>query len=256
MASGRKALKWLGIALGVLVLLAAVGAGWVWSQTGPGRIEVGPGVVGVRAGYSYAWVLKTPHGAALVDAGVDPSGKALLDELKAQGLTPNDVHTVLITHGHPDHYAAAALFKNARVLTGPGGDAAYVRGERSSTSPAARLFGAVLSPPPSPARVEELPGDMRLEVDGLVVQAIHVPGHTPGSMVYVLGDVVFVGDSLRAEGDGVDVSPWFFSEDKEKNRASMAKLSEVAFARMADGHSGLTLDAKAKLMKADFIAKK
>jgi glyoxylase-like metal-dependent hydrolase (beta-lactamase superfamily II) len=75
-------------------------------------------------------------------------------------------------------------------------------------------------------------------------------------MAYLLGDLLFVGDSLRADGDGVDVSPWFFSEDKAKNEASMAKLLDVPFTRMADGHSGLTPDAKSKLQKADFIAKK
>lgn len=32
--------------------------------------------------------------------------------------------------------------------------------------------------------------------DGLVIEALHVPGHTPACMAYVAGDAVFVGDTV------------------------------------------------------------
>ncbi len=54
----------------------------------------------------------------LVDAGLDPKGTALLAELKAPRVEPALVQAVLITHGHPDHYAAAGLFETATIVEG------------------------------------------------------------------------------------------------------------------------------------------
>ena len=65
------------------------------------RVEVIPGVVGIEAGGAYAWIVRTSHGAVLIDAGLDATGAAILAELKAQSVEPGQVHAVLITHGHP-----------------------------------------------------------------------------------------------------------------------------------------------------------
>ncbi len=40
---------------------------------------------------------------ALIDAGNDVQGKALLAELSRRGLSPDDVKVILLTHGHADH---------------------------------------------------------------------------------------------------------------------------------------------------------
>ena len=121
------------IALAVVVALPllAVAALFATRETPDGpRVEAEPGVVGVEAGGAYAWIVRTPHGAVLVDAGLDAKGAAILAELKSQGVEPEQVRAVLITHGHPDHYAAAGLFPKAKVLVGPG-DLAMIRGRCS-----------------------------------------------------------------------------------------------------------------------------
>jgi glyoxylase-like metal-dependent hydrolase (beta-lactamase superfamily II) len=239
------------LARGLLILLGllALGAAWLWphlpKQDGP-RIDAGQGLVGVLAGgYVYAWVLKTPNGAALVDAGVDPQGKELLAELARQGVKPEQVHTILLTHGHVDHWGAAHLFPNARVLHGPGEDA-LLRNEYPQKSLVGRLTRSKPRPP-LPAKLEPVKDGEVLDLDGEKVRVIHVPGHTPGSAVYLWRDVLFTGDVLVRSNRGLEHSPFIFSEDNALNNKSLRKLRDVDFSRVADGHAGLTVNARAEL---------
>lgn len=239
----------------VLVLggVGLLGVAFAWSQLprpGEARIEVAPEVVGVRAGQSYAWVLKTAQGAALVDTGSEVDGEALLAELRQQGVAPKDVHTVLLTHGHKDHWGGAHLFPEARVFVGAE-DVPVIQGTLKLKSLGARLSGLVLPSAPVPAKLEPLKGGEVLDVGGESVRVFHTPGHTPGSVMFLWRDVLFSGDSLLGGGGGVQPSPSMVSEDKARNVASLKQLADVPFLRVADGHTGLTENARQKLR--DFL---
>ena len=177
----------------------------------------------------------------------DPQGKDLLAELAAQGVKPEQVHTILLTHGHVDHWGAAHLFPDARVLHGPGEDA-LLRNEYPQKSVVGRLTRS--SPrPPLPARLEPVEDGEELDLDGEKVRVILVPGHTPGSAVYLWRDVLFTGDVLVRSNRGLEPSPFFFSEDNAQNSESLRKLRGAAFSRMADGHAGITEGAREQLDK-------
>lgn len=247
----RAALKIAGLLLLVLVGVAGVQFMRTRSQmpkpTGA-RIDAEPVATGVLAKFSYAWIVKTPHGAFLVDTGPDAKAEELLAELKLQGIAPEAVHTILLTHGHEDHWAGAVMFPKAKVMAGPG-DGSLVRGERHAIPGLIRFFMHTFGEPrpPVPAQVEELKGDATLDLDGVAVQAFFIPGHTKGSMAYLVGDVLFTGDSLMARPDGsLDLGPRLFCEDADQNLASLAKLRQIPFSRIADGHAGLTIDAKTR----------
>src|SRR5688572_16697474 len=53
---------------------------------------------------------------ALVDAGQDASGEAILAELSRRTLGPEAVSAIFITHGHQDHIGAVGLFPKAQVM--------------------------------------------------------------------------------------------------------------------------------------------
>ena len=246
----RKILIALAVVLALPLL--AVAALFAIRETPDGpRVEVEPGVIGVEAGGAYAWIVRTPQGAVLVDAGLDAKGTAILAELKAGGLEPDQVLAVLITHGHPDHYAAAGLFSKAKVLVGPG-DLAMIRGDKAHYSAFGKMMSALLTLPPGPPAITELRGDEQLEFDGARFKVIATPGHSPGSVMYLYKDVLFTGDSLLRKKDGVTIAPSLMSEDSEKNRASLRAIEPLAFEKIADGHAGVAFDAKRKL--ARFLA--
>ncbi|MDJ0866306.1 MAG: MBL fold metallo-hydrolase [Myxococcota bacterium] len=83
------------------------------------RMELPVAIPGLRHVNCYALI--DAEGAALVDPGLPgPSTRrALQDRLAQAGLRETDVHTVVITHSHPDHFGCAnwlARSAGARVL--------------------------------------------------------------------------------------------------------------------------------------------
>lgn len=78
--------------------------------------EVGPNVLRMQLpirmpglGHVNCYALLDEDGAAIVDPGVPgpSSWRALTHRLRAAGLRIRDVHTVIVTHSHPDHFGGA-----------------------------------------------------------------------------------------------------------------------------------------------------
>jgi glyoxylase-like metal-dependent hydrolase (beta-lactamase superfamily II) len=53
--------------------------------------------------------------AIVVDPGMAPSARSILDPLEALGVRPEDVTDVVLSHHHPDHTIHAGHFPNAAV---------------------------------------------------------------------------------------------------------------------------------------------
>lgn len=79
-------------------------------------IEVAPGVLRLQLpimmpglGHVNCYLLEDGDGVALVDPGLPgPESHAeLVRRLRALGVPPERVHTVLVTHSHPDHFGGA-----------------------------------------------------------------------------------------------------------------------------------------------------
>jgi glyoxylase-like metal-dependent hydrolase (beta-lactamase superfamily II) len=78
--------------------------------------EVGPGVLRLQIpilftglGHVNCYALLDDRGATLVDAGMPGRATwlALSARLKDAGLKIRDIHTVIVTHSHPDHFGSA-----------------------------------------------------------------------------------------------------------------------------------------------------
>ncbi len=63
-------------------------------------------------GHVNCYAIVDKDGAAVVDPGMPgpATWKAIQDRLKQAGLSPKHVHTVVITHSHPDHFGCAMRF--------------------------------------------------------------------------------------------------------------------------------------------------
>jgi len=72
-------------------------------------------------GHVNMYALIDDRGAAVVDPGLPgpDTWRAIQNRLKQAGLTTKHVHTVIVTHSHPDHFGGAARFAreaNAEVV--------------------------------------------------------------------------------------------------------------------------------------------
>ena len=137
--------------------------------------------------------------AAIIDSVLDfdqPSGRtsiesanAIIEHVRKERLT---VQWLLETHAHADHLSAAPYLK--QQLGGTLGIGSEIRTVQN-------VFAKIFNESPGFAR----DGSQfdRLFTDGdsfaigaIPVIALHVPGHTPADMAYVVGDAAFVGDTM------------------------------------------------------------
>lgn len=137
--------------------------------------------------------------AAIIDSVLDfdqaagrashASADAIIAYVRAQGLT---VDWLLETHAHADHLSDAPYLQQAL-----GGVLVIGRDIVTVQS----VFAGVFNEPASFARdgsqFDRLMGDGdRFMLGGIPAMALHVPGHTPACLAYVIGDAVFAGDTL------------------------------------------------------------
>lgn len=234
-------LSW-SVALG-LVVLTLLGARVYLNVTLPrksvARVEVSENVVGVLSGTTYAYLAFAPDGSVvLIDAGSDLTAQAIKDELQAHGKSAEDVRTVLLTHGLRDHFAGVAAFPNARIYVGQD-DHVYASGDKQSRAPYPAVLGRFSKRPPRFRRITDVVSGQRLSFGGLTFDVIAVPGHTPGSVMYVSDGVLFSGDSLLHESDErAGPPPWYMSESQRKLARALKRLTPYEFRTLADGHTG------------------
>jgi len=108
--------------------------------------------------------------------------------LREQSLT---VSHVFETHIHADHLSAAS---HLRRVTGA--QVAIGAGVGAMQAYFAEIYGGADFPRGGEGFDRLLLDEEEFAVGALSGRALHTPGHTPSCMTYVIGDAVFVGDTL------------------------------------------------------------
>ncbi|WP_226998684.1 MBL fold metallo-hydrolase [Tardibacter chloracetimidivorans] len=137
--------------------------------------------------------------AAIIDSVWDfdqPSGRTsfksadeIVAHVREQGLT---VDWILETHAHADHLSAAPYLQEklgGKLVIGR--EIVTVQG----------VFGKIFNEGTEFARdgsqFDQLVADgEQLMIGEIPLIALHVPGHTPADLAYVVGDAAFIGDTM------------------------------------------------------------
>ncbi|AUG53147.1 MBL fold metallo-hydrolase [Thalassospira marina] len=153
------------------------------------------------ATFTVSYVVRDPSSSAcaIIDSVLDydpaagrinyASADAIISYIQAEGL---DVAWVLETHVHADHLSAAPYLREKL------GGAMAIGAEITVVQEHfGKVFNAGTAFSRTGAQFDHLfaDGDC-FEIGNLHAVALHTPGHTPACMSYLIGDAVFVGDTL------------------------------------------------------------
>ncbi|MET0577766.1 MAG: MBL fold metallo-hydrolase [Ilumatobacteraceae bacterium] len=252
--------------------------------------EVAPGVVRMQLpiaftglGHVNCYALEDDRGFAVVDPGLpgQDAWDGLLDRLGRAGIPLTRIHTVVVTHSHPDHFGGAARLRaetGADILTHSSFKLWWELDDRPSDAlddpdrwSRPTPWGTKFEPPAGGA-MTEMRDEMRSGVhtprptvrvkDSEVVSlagrdwvAMHTPGHTPDHLCLFdpTFGVVLSGDHVLptitphiGAMDGMADDPlaeFFDALDR------MAALQDVTIALPAHGHPFHDLAERANEIK-------
>ena len=175
---------------------------------------------------SHVWLMSDSDGACgyvvvgRIMAAVIDTTNGLFD-VKAAVRSITDLPLVLInTHGHCDHILGNVYFNQSAYLSSLDLDVVE-RYRRIDPDFAAALSRAGLADLPPFIDMEE--GHV-FDLGDLHLQAISVPGHTPGSFCLLL-----VEDRILFAGDSINHAPWFFLKESLPLRSCLENLERISW---------------------------
>lgn len=166
-----------------------------------------------------AFLVKTKKKNILLDAGY---GRELFNNLKSSGVTPEEIHAVLMTHLHGDHFGGLLregkrAFPNAKLYMSKKEFASA----NESAAKAIKEYGddLILFEPggPKPKKV----------YDALYSMSSY--GHTPGHTVFIIDDLVIWGDLTHAMAIQMPYPQVAISYDTDPAAAVQSRFMMLAY---------------------------
>lgn len=183
----------------------------------------------------------------MIDAGYNY--ERLAEKMKWLDIEPASIQHILLTHLDTDHVGAVerdsgGLFQNAKLYLGEI-ENKYLTGEARRRV----LFGHYKIPMVKTDNEKRLLKDGEVfYIEDIKVEAILVPGHTFGHLVYLIDDAyLFTGDTIWFGPDGGYSFLNSLAEDNELAKSSLVKLEKILKERgitpkIISGHTGWTDD--------------
>jgi glyoxylase-like metal-dependent hydrolase (beta-lactamase superfamily II) len=143
--------------------------------------EVVDGVIEISIGCVNAYAVIVEDGVVLVDTGLPGRADRVASAIEDARRRIGEVHTILLTHWHPDHVGGVAELRRrsgARVVA-HAIDAPVISAAEPRPTRAFLRAAEAIMPAPEPVVVDEaLTEDGPISVPGFA--AFHTPGHTRG----------------------------------------------------------------------------
>ena len=160
----------------------------------------------------------------MIDAGYNY--ERLKEKMSWLDIDPSSIHHILITHQDTDHVGALEtdsdqLFKDATVYLSEI-ENRYITGEKRRKV----IHGLYKLPMVKMSNERRLLQDHQvLDIEGIRVECILVPGHTWGHMVYLVDNrYLFTGDTIWFGADGGYSFIAMLAESNKVSRESLRKL--------------------------------
>jgi glyoxylase-like metal-dependent hydrolase (beta-lactamase superfamily II) len=230
------------IALSALLALGGGAFAWVMAQFKDLRpaatARLSEALFVIRGAETNMYLVKGESGYIAFDAGDD--AEAVSKEMSILGIAPGSVRAVFLTHSDYDHVSSLPLFRDAMVFI-PSAEKPYIDGSRKR-----RVLGLGTRNSLPVASYRILDPGSRTAIDGLLVEAFPVPGHTAGSTAYKVGDILFAGDMCTIVKGSVAPPVAMLTEDRARAGSSIRYAARIpGVSKLCTGHSGFSADAAA-----------
>ena len=183
----------------------------------------------------------------MIDAGYNYD--RLAEKMQWLDISPKDIKDILITHQDTDHIGAIEkgsneLFKEATIYIGRI-ENEYLEGKRTRKV----FWGLHKLPKVQIDNKKVLIDDGQVfYIGNIKIEAILVPGHTWGHLVYLIDDAyLFTGDTIWFGADGGYAFLNSLAEDRKLQVKSLKRLEEIIRGKnlklkIITGHTGWTDD--------------
>ena len=198
-------------------------------------------VYAVQTGTANFFIIRSDNGYIAIDAGSDKTQAE--KGLYKLGISPQYIIAIFLTHGDSDHIAAISLFPNA-ILHLSEYEVQMIDGTKNRASGRflllSRLLGFDVNNPIFHYEYLTLTHNEKTEIDGVLIQGILTPGHTPGTMCFLVNErYLFTGDamSIRRDGRAANMT-YLFDMDNARARESISKIATIQARYIFTSHHG------------------
>ena len=154
-----------------------------------------------RPGAIACYLVTHDHGCIMVECGPGSTIPNLINSLRKLNYELSDVTDVFLTHIHLDHAGTAGWLatQGVNIHVHPHGAPHLLSPEKLLAS-AAKIYGDLMGPLwgeflPVPAkRLVVMQDGEVIQIGGLTIKALDVPGHANHHYAYLIGDACFSGD--------------------------------------------------------------
>jgi hydroxyacylglutathione hydrolase len=148
---------------------------------------------------TYIYCDENDSNCVVIDPGF--SARAIINYLAGNDLM---ISSVLCTHGHFDHIAGASIFQDEYKCN------VYLHTKDIPTLKKNKFLLRILNinheiKNPQISFIDK--DNLKFKLKDLNIEYLFVPGHTPGSCLVKIGNVIFTGDTLYKSGIGLSHLP-------------------------------------------------
>jgi glyoxylase-like metal-dependent hydrolase (beta-lactamase superfamily II) len=182
----------------------------------------------------------------LIDPGHSHHVERLFQQMAGDGIYPEEIQLVLITHTHPDHFEGLEKFLDKPVKV------AMNREEEQYLLRSGKLLFEMMGQSLPKFRVDFYLKEGDLLLGSKKFHIYQAPGHSPGSLVIywpdkkvlLTGDVLFYGGIGRTD---------FHEGNSKLLKKSIERLSRLDVEMVLPGHGEMVLGREMVLQNFQFI---
>jgi glyoxylase-like metal-dependent hydrolase (beta-lactamase superfamily II) len=183
---------------------------------------------------------------ALIDPGHSHHVPNLLQQMESDGISPDEINIVLLTHCHPDHFEGLEAFLDKPVKIAMNQEEEKYLLERGKA-----LFEMMGQSLPK-FRVDFYLKEGELRLGDKTFNIYVTPGHSPGSLsiywpdrkVLLTGDLIFSGSIGRTDFPG---------GNSKLIKKSIERMSQLDIDLLLPGHMDVVTGRESVLQNFEFI---